>query len=291
MSGAEFDDEWYFRVTALPKITTLIVAGWQCENHHLSRLESLPTLRVVVLDSTRVTAKGVASLHSARPELIIHRSQRRAAERFGKKVQRIDDYLPSEWGDPRGIELSRAQSSVAGLMGAPYDDDFVIVSLHLGTAAVNADWPRYLETVDSVRQLVLPVRDLPADIFDRISHIPCLESLAVASIDKPCVLHRQLGRRVVFLQLHHLTLGSGVILDDLSASALIERFPSLETLVVVDGDLSNAGWRALGGLERLENLSIKNATDMDRTALTSTTCRALRNLTVNGTAFPVSAKR
>ena len=75
-------EKYIEQVASLQKLETLVVGGRTFNDEHLSNLKRLATLSGLVLDSTSVTDDGVEALKQTLTELAIHKSQRRAIERF-----------------------------------------------------------------------------------------------------------------------------------------------------------------------------------------------------------------
>ncbi len=72
------------QVASLPALHTLMVGGLEFTDAHLRRLQQIPTLQNLVIDSTSVGDEALAALEESLPGLQVFRSERRAIEALGK---------------------------------------------------------------------------------------------------------------------------------------------------------------------------------------------------------------
>jgi hypothetical protein len=83
LADCDDPDAYLAGIKQLPCLESLVVGGLGFTDAHLPRV-TCPSLRGIVLDSTCVTDPAMAELAAGYPELIVHRSERRAIAAFSR---------------------------------------------------------------------------------------------------------------------------------------------------------------------------------------------------------------
>jgi hypothetical protein len=273
LSAVDFDQACVERIMGdLPKLQTLAVSGCQFDDQQFSRLSHLQSLRAVLLDSTTVSDDAVLALRAQLPELLVFRTERKAASIIGNRTFGMDGH------DFTQIDTPHAPSPplVVKFFGDRHAETVTVKCARLLDESLHAP---YLATCRSLEALILRGDRGNPYLTSLATQFPDVTSLYLYSVESDDRTLSIVSRFPTLQEIHvagdkHLITDAGVAhlgkcmhltvvsihccsrITDASCH-LLSRVPSLEK-IILHGDIAitDDGIAALASLQRLRLLYI-----------------------------------
>lgn len=262
-------EDYLESIAGLPRLKSLIVGGEDFSDDHLARLGGLSSLRVLVLDSTDVSDDAIDALHTHRPDLSVHRSQRRDRARIAKR-----------FGDGGAGNMD---AEIVGLEPWQLVSEYFVILTEASAppGVANGDQElaalRRLPTIRSLRLdncskwVFRPTKNVVTDagLEDLTRLLPRLDTLGLPAT---LVTDAGLEHLTRLKNLHSLDLTDNPQLTD-AALKHVGQLSKLTCLTLSGTSVGGAGLEHLGRLTNLKILNLRN------TLVRGTGIEQLRGLT------------
>jgi Leucine-rich repeat (LRR) protein len=246
LADCDTPEAYVAAVSRLPKLETLFVGGLQITDKEVASFRRLASHQVLVLDSTRVSDAAIAELRAARPNLRIHKSDRRAIVALRK--QKGSEITAAFTRDHR----HRARASDA------CPEIATQVSFAKCSLPVTDEHLRLVGVLDRVRALVLAENHLQNEVSDQgVAHLADLRELECLKLN-------------------------GAAVTDASLASL-KNLTKLKFLDLSNSSVTGAGLQHLAGNTELAVLCLMNSKLDDQGAAHLAQFRKLRVLDLEGT--------
>lgn len=296
LADEEFPHEAIGAVAYATKLRTLVLAGPRFHDSHLEWLagiESLGTLRTLVLDSTDISHEAIVNLRKDRPQLIIYRSQRWAiaatqavsrmihvATRESKDHPELckligDRYFEEatsvDYSDVNDVDNSPVKAVLnEELMPLKYLT--TLRRLNLTATRINDAGMHYLKGLTNLEHLILPLDEVTADGLVHLQGMTRLKTL-FAAFEDDGLKHIAGLKRLEFLG-----AGNNGLRDARLES--LAGLTNLKSLSLSSPHLQGTGLRHLNRLKSLETLylggGLRELTHLPKLS-------SLRHLHISGT--------
>jgi hypothetical protein len=250
-------------VSRLPSLETLIVGGLAFGDEHVARLKKLSTLRLLVLDSTSVTATGIEALRWSLPEVRAHHSERRAIAAFravsGGVITQSSNVSPElvQLVGPQFVEsatrllLFNTDATDAALAHLAAMKN--LQEMELGSTQVTDAALPHLAGLNNLERLCLG----DTVVTDSgLAHLAALKNLVSLRLDGTKITDTGLAHLAALQELQTLDVHNTQVTD--RGLAQVAALKNLQTLVLDDTVVTDAGLVHLAGQRNLSRLFIRS---------------------------------
>jgi Leucine-rich repeat (LRR) protein len=277
--------EYAERLVRLPRLKTLVVGGRAFRDEHLQQFRKLPAVEALVLDSTSVSKTATAAFAEQFPEVLLHRSQRRAIDAV-RKVSGGEGTIAARtiaadarWPSDIGAEHLEVAAGVT-FMGPTLTDadlDYVNVLEDLEEVCINTQGPPAQVTdagmlsISAAKKLTsLSVSGAPRITDASIGHLDGLAGLKSVSFGDCPITDVALGRLADILTLQSLHVSGTKITDD--GLAHLSKRRELTELFLSETAVTDQG------LVHLKNLPLR-LLSLQKTKITDAGLSQIANMT------------